>query len=174
MKKIISLLLISSMLYTIFAQTAIDIFDMNNSKIEKKQTLDDEFINNGYIVGDNDEIQIRINIWGEVKRTGQFTIPSDTDLVSMISFCGGPSENANLSSIKIVRTNLELGEEAIIYVNLEDFLQTGDYDLLPPLKPGDTIIVPGNIMSYFSNFINVVAKLALIVNIYYTVSRINE
>ncbi|PID28621.1 MAG: hypothetical protein CR982_04230 [Candidatus Cloacimonadota bacterium] len=172
-KKIISILLIQSFLFTMFAETTIDIFDMDSSPKNSGSLIDQE-INSGYIIGENDEIMIKINIWGEVKRTGMFTVPSDTDLVSMISFVGGPMENANLGSIKIVRTVVEEGEEAIIFVNMEDFLQTGNYDLLPDLRPGDTIIVPGNVMSYFSDFINIVAKLALIVNIYYTVSRIDD
>ena len=173
MKKVISIILIHSFFFMLYAQSSIDIFDMESSTKNSGSLINQE-LNNGYIIGENDEIMIKINVWGEVKRTGMFTVPSDTDLVSMISFVGGPMENANLGSIKIVRTALEQGEEAIIYVNMEDFLQTGNYDLLPDLKPGDTIIVPGNVMSYFSDFINIVAKLALIVNIYYTISRINE
>ncbi len=103
-----------------------------------------------------------------------YKVPSTTDLLKLISLTGGPLKYADIGAIKIVRLNIEDGDESIIYVDLEEFLQTANYDLIPILKPGDTIVVPGNFLSYFGDFVDLVAKVALIVNVYVAVSSLSE
>ena len=127
-----------------------------------------------YQIGENDEIYINVNIWGEVKKTGMYKVPSTTDLLKLISLTGGPLKYADIGAIKIVRLNLEEGDESIIYVDLEEYLQTANYDLIPILRPGDTIVVPGNFLSYFGDFVDLVAKVALIVNVYVAVSTLSK
>lgn len=167
-KVIIVLILICSAMS--FAQ--VDIFDMNSSS--KSTTSGNSDLSNEYTIGGDNDIYINVNVWGEVKKTGNYKIASSTDLLTMLSNAGGPTDRANISSVKIVRINLDQGDESIIVINLEEFLQTGNYDLIPILKPGDTIVVPGNFLSYFTDFVNVVSKVALVINVYYAVSRISE
>lgn len=174
MRKIFTILLIHVFLFSTFAQSTIDLFDISTPTSTEGSTLSDVPVSADYIIGENNEIYITVNIWGEVKKTGYFKVPSTTDLMTLLSIAGGPRENANIGAIKIVRVNKDEGEEGIIYINLEEYLETGNYDLVPILKPGDTVIVPGNFMSYFTNFVNIVAKVALIVNVYYSVSRLND
>lgn len=56
-----------------------------------------------YFLGDQDELLMRVNIWGFVRKPGQYMVPTDTDLISLISFAGGPVEQAKVKAIKIVR-----------------------------------------------------------------------
>ena len=58
-----------------------------------------------YFLGDQDELLMRVNIWGFVRKPGQYMVPTDTDLISLISFAGGPAEQAKVKAIKVVRTN---------------------------------------------------------------------
>ena len=58
-----------------------------------------------YFLGDQDELLMRVNIWGFVRKPGQYMVPTDTDLISLISFAGGPIEQAKVKAIKIVRVN---------------------------------------------------------------------
>ncbi|MEK7728579.1 MAG: SLBB domain-containing protein [candidate division KSB1 bacterium] len=58
-----------------------------------------------YFLGDEDELLMRVNIWGFVRKPGQYMVPTDTDLISLISFAGGPVEQAKVKAIKIVRIN---------------------------------------------------------------------
>lgn len=57
-----------------------------------------------YFLGSEDELLMRVNIWGFVRKPGQYMVPTDTDLISLISFAGGPVEQAKVKAIKIVRT----------------------------------------------------------------------
>ena len=180
MKKKLLLTTLLILIMSLFAQEDIDLFDMNLSTSPSTTTSTQGNVNPGttmispdYIIGQNDEIMINVNVWGEIYKPGHYMVPSTTDLLTIISNAGGPKANANIGAIKIVRINAEEDENSIILIDLENFLQTGNYDLIPILKPGDTIVVPGNFMKYFSDFINVVAKVALIINVYYTLTKIN-
>ena len=57
-----------------------------------------------YYLGDEDELLMKVNIWGFVRKPGQYMIPPNTDLISLMSFAGGPIEQAKIKSIKIVRS----------------------------------------------------------------------
>jgi len=158
------------------AQEDVDLFDMNIStrSTTNSESSDTNEFSSEYQIGENDEIFINVNIWGEVRKTGMYKVPSTTDLLKLISLTGGPLKNADIGAIKIVRLNLEEGDESIIYVDLEEYLQTANYDLIPILRPGDTIVVPGNFLSYFGDFVDLVAKVALIVNVYVAVSNLSK
>src|SRR5574341_717354 len=56
-----------------------------------------------YYLGDQNELLIKVNIWGFVRRPGQYMVPKDTDLISLISFAGGPLEQARVKKVKIIR-----------------------------------------------------------------------
>jgi hypothetical protein len=56
-----------------------------------------------YYLGKEDELLIRVNIWGFVLKPGQYMVPKDTDLISLISFAGGPLEQAKMKTVKIIR-----------------------------------------------------------------------
>ncbi len=58
-----------------------------------------------YFLGAQDELLMRVNIWGFVRKPGQYMVPTDTDLISLISFAGGPVEQAKVKAIKVVRTH---------------------------------------------------------------------
>jgi hypothetical protein len=57
-----------------------------------------------YYLGEQDELLIKVNIWGLVRRPGQYMVPKDTDLISLISFAGGPLDEARMKKIKIIRS----------------------------------------------------------------------
>lgn len=57
-----------------------------------------------YYLGEQDELLIKVNIWGFVRKPGQYMVPKDTDLISLISFAGGPLEQAKIKKVKIIRS----------------------------------------------------------------------
>jgi len=120
-----------------------------------------------YYIGSEDELLIKVNIWGFVQKPGQYLVPSDTDLISLISYAGGPKEEAKIKSVKVVR-NRGKGQK-VFYVNIKKYLETGDETLIPQLMPGDTIIVSGSTFHWISKFFDFTAKLAVLVNIYYLI-----
>ncbi len=58
-----------------------------------------------YFLGEQDELLIKVNIWGFVRRPGQYMVPKDTDLISFISFAGGPLDQAKMKKVKVIRAS---------------------------------------------------------------------
>ncbi len=58
-----------------------------------------------YYLGEQDELLIKVNVWGFVQNPGQYMVPNGTDLISLISFAGGPREQAKLNKVKLIRNH---------------------------------------------------------------------
>jgi protein involved in polysaccharide export with SLBB domain len=117
-----------------------------------------------YILGPEDELLIKVNIWGFVQKPGQYLVPTDTDLISLISFAGGPREEAKIKNIKIIRNSAE--KDKVIKINVKKYLETGDENLIPSLMPGDTIVVSGTTLHFISKFFDFTYRVAMLVQIY--------
>jgi len=116
-----------------------------------------------YYLGSEDELLIKVNVWGFVANPGQYLIPRDTDLISLISFAGGPREEAKMKGVKIIRGTAADGQPKIIEVNVKKFLKTGDQHLIPTLLPGDTVIVSGTTVHFIGRTIDFVGKIGTLV-----------
>ena len=121
-----------------------------------------------YYLGTEDELLIPINIWGYVRRPGQYMVPNNTDLISLISFAGGPSEGAKIKGVKIVRSNSRIGNR-VWNVNVQKFLDSADGRYIPVLKPGDTVVVKGSAFSKIRNFFSFMASFAIFAQMIYWV-----
>lgn len=121
-----------------------------------------------YQLGNKDEILMNVNVWGYVARPGQYVVPRNTDLISLISFAGGPAKGANLDGVQIIRagahyygsqstgqdgyghqessngndTQIAKGRVPILKVHVGDSMKKGDMKRIPILQAGDTIVVP--------------------------------
>lgn len=121
-----------------------------------------------YFLGTDDQLLIKVNIWGFVAKPGQYLVPSDTDLISLISFAGGPREGAKLSNIKLIRSKKsEESKKTIITINVKRYIKNGEESLIPQLQPGDTIIVSGSTWFHISTFLSFITKIATLVQIYW-------
>lgn len=121
-----------------------------------------------YFLGTDDQLLIKVNIWGFVAKPGQYLVPSDTDLISLISFAGGPRDGAKMSSIKLIRTeNSENLKTKIINVDVKKYTKNGEESLIPKLQPNDTIIVSGSTWHHIGNFLGFVTKIATLLQIYW-------
>ncbi|MBD3290823.1 hypothetical protein GF337_18595 [candidate division KSB1 bacterium] len=120
-----------------------------------------------YFLGTGDELLIRVNIWGFVNKPGQYMVPSETDLISLIAYAGGPAHGAKLSSIKIVHSNSTSNEKQDIEkVNVDEYLKKGDDSLIPRLRPGDTIVISGSKWFHLNSFLEFTTKIAVLVQIF--------
>lgn len=94
---------------------------------------------------------IKIQIWGEVGNPGVHFVPVDASLLDVLSMAGGPLDNAALSRVRLIdladSINSHTGREVII--DLEDFLQSGKFEIEPILKHDMIIIIPKNKMARF-------------------------
>lgn len=119
-----------------------------------------------YILGSDDILLVNVNLWGHVQRPGIYSIPSAYSLIDLISSAGGPLKTARLSDVRVVRKNQE-----VIQVDIEKFLKTGNIELLPPLQPGDTIIVSGSVQDIFTRVVAIFRDLAIIANVFVLANR---
>ena len=117
-----------------------------------------------------EQLKIRTYIWGQVRKPGLYIVPDNTDLLTLISSAGGPTENAKLSKIRIIRAT-EINEE-IIWVDMKEYLESGNSELIPILKPGDTIVVAGSTYYAFTKVVDWLSQIAIILSVYVAVSNI--
>ncbi len=114
-------------------------------------------------VGVRPGFTIKVHIWGQVKNPGLHSVPSNTDLMELLSLAGGPSDYANLSRIKLIRR--QEGMEQIFLIDLGEYLNEGDPDCLMILKPGDAVIVPKSSWYYWRQAIGIVSDIAVFLNL---------
>jgi polysaccharide export outer membrane protein len=112
--------------------------------------------------GTESKLMIKVNVWGAVKQPGSQYVPDGTDLISVLSAAGGPTDGAKLSRVKLVR-NFN-GDKHHQVINISAFLKKGDVQNLPEMKPGDTVIVPKSGVS-FGKFLGVIYNVAVIASV---------
>ena len=127
------------------------------------------YLYSGTLAG-TEQLKIKTYIWGQVQKPGLYIVPDNTDLLTLISSAGGPTENAKLSKIRIIRTTEE--GDKVIWVNIKKYLETGNPDLIPILKPGDTVVVSGSTYYAFTKAVDWLAQIAIILSVYVAVSNI--
>ena len=123
-------------------------------------------------LSDGEQLNIKTYIWGQVKNPGLYIVPDNTDLITLISSAGGPTENAKLTKIRIVRPTAE--GEKIIWVNIREYLETGNSDLIPILQPGDTVVVAGTIFYAFSKATDFLSKVAIVISVYVAIQNLGK
>jgi len=145
------------------------------SQIALAQTKAESGADPKYIIDpETGRLSMVIRVWGEVKQPGVTMVPSDADLISLLSYVGGPSDRAKLSSIRIIRFNETDGEDRIVYANIEAFLETGDDKYIPPIYPNDTIIVPGTFWKLISSYTPFISLGISILQAWYWIYLINR
>jgi len=81
---------------------------------------------------------IRISIIGEVNLPGVYQISSNSSLLDVLKLAGGPTKDADLKRIMLIREKAEPQEK----VDMEKVLTEGKFELMPQLQNNDTIFVP--------------------------------
>ncbi len=95
---------------------------------------------NEYVSGDYPgAILMKVNLWGPVGKSGIHFVPNQTDLVTLLSYAGGPTDSANLSDVRIKRWSG--GQEKLITVDVSDLVrETGKES--PMLEANDIVVIP--------------------------------
>lgn len=99
---------------------------------------------------------ITVSVLGQVNNPGVYQLSTESSVQEAIQKAGGGTAMARLDGIKIVR-EVE-GNIRTQIVNLQEFLATGDPNLLYPLRDKDKIIVPGTIQGNRVNVMGAVAN----------------
>ena len=111
-----------------------------------------------YDLSDPSAVNIKVSIWGFVRYPGKFIIPSYSSIQDLLSYAGGPSDEARLDELRIVRTNSD-SSQTIINVNYKDFLmdtEVKSVNTSEVLKAGDVLLVSGSPRFYLRDYISVI------------------
>jgi hypothetical protein len=108
-----------------------------------------------YDYSDPNSVNIKVAVWGFVKFPGRYIIPEYSDLKELISFAGGPSDDARLEDIRLYRVNSDSTEQLFkfSYNDLlwEENLKKVDRNI-PKIEAGDVLVIPGEPRLYFSEY----------------------
>lgn len=97
-------------------------------------------VGNEFVSGDYPgAVLMKVNLWGAVGKTGIHFVPTQTDLITLLSYAGGPSVNAKLNDVFIKRWTS--GKEQIIRVDAEKLIQ-GVGKISPTLEANDVVVIP--------------------------------
>ncbi|RED43800.1 SLBB domain-containing protein [Aestuariispira insulae] len=86
--------------------------------------------------GDGTEDGTAVKVFGEVISPGSFAYKTGQSVVDLIMRAGGVTRYAGVEKIRVMN-----GDEPALF-DLKQYLDTGDKDSLPEIRPGSTIYVP--------------------------------
>jgi hypothetical protein len=90
-------------------------------------------------------INIKVQLWGYVKYPGFYVIPSNSTINDLLSFAGGPLEDAMMDDLRIYRKANDDDKKLMRY-NFNDLLWEDSLTTqieFPNLNAGDIVLVPG-------------------------------
>ena len=133
-----------------------------------------------YDFSDPGSVNIKVAIWGYVTRPGKYIVPDYTSVSDLLSFAGGPNQNAEMDDLRIFR-NLENGKEEMIKFTYDDIMWGSEIEvksrILPKLQASDVLIVPGSPRFFFKDWFNlglqVFSAALAVINLYLLVQRYN-
>lgn len=88
---------------------------------------------------------VRVKVVGEVTAPGEILVPPDSSLSSAVAIAGGPTTDAQLSSVSLVRQGADgqIEQQEIDLSNLVDDYQVQDGDVVVVAKRGYLSVVDG-------------------------------
>lgn len=151
--------------------------NLQDKKLERSQP-------SRYFLGTEESVLLPVNILGMVQKPGQYMVPYRTDLVSLIAYAGGFSENAKISEIKLIRNVANVNgrngnngrrvHTQVFKVDMERYFEKGDQSQIPQLMPDDTIVVGGSTAQTINKFFDFVSKAAMLAQIYFFIKVAND
>ena len=87
------------------------------------------------------EVTMTVNLWGEVPQQGIYVLSTNTDIVQLISYAGGPTSKSDLEEVLVYRSSAkkDVKMRTLKKINVRDILEGRAEPL--PLGPGDMIVV---------------------------------
>ena len=109
---------------------------MNDLTLRLAKHIDNPLV----IISKVEKPEIAVFVLGQVKIPGPVKIYLGATLQEALQLAGGPLPTADLAKVKIVHKNGS--NESAESFDLKAFLQTGNIDSMPRLRPDDAVILP--------------------------------
>jgi len=100
-------------------------------------------------------------VWGQVRAPGAYSFISSPDILELLSAGGGPTENANLKRVVLLRAVTKKR----MSINLQTMLDKGE---VVRLSPGDVVIVPSSAWYYIRDVLTVVTTASSLITVVLT------
>ncbi|MBN2466010.1 SLBB domain-containing protein [candidate division WOR-3 bacterium] len=101
-------------------------------------------------------------IWGQVRSPGAYSFLAAPDIFELVSAAGGPTDNANLARVVVIRAVTQTR----IRVNLQAVLNRGE---IVRLSPGDVVMVPSSAWYRFREGLTVVSSVVSLATLIITI-----
>jgi polysaccharide biosynthesis/export protein len=106
---------------------------------------------------DPEAVNIKVSVWGFVKFPGRYVIPGYSTVNDLLSFAGGPSDDAHLDDLRIYRIEPD-STQKLYKFSYNDLLWDDNLrsvSTAPSLNPGDILLVPGEPRLYFKDWFQI-------------------
>ncbi|HSD64864.1 MAG TPA: SLBB domain-containing protein [Ignavibacteriaceae bacterium] len=110
-----------------------------------------------YDYSDPSTLNIKVSVWGFVKYPGKYVIPIESTIYDLLSYAGGPTQDAHLDDLRIFRT-AEDSAKSMLKFNYNDLLwdeNLREFKNAPALEAGDILLVPGSQRLYFKDYLQI-------------------
>ena len=108
-----------------------------------------------YDYSDPDAVNIKVLVWGYVDYPGQYIIPSTSSVNDLLALAGGPNPNAHTDDLRLFRVNPD-SSQTMIKFDYDDLLWNNKLTkrvIIPELKAGDILLVPGSPRYFFRDYL---------------------
>jgi len=98
-----------------------------------------------YDFSDPNAVNIKIQLWGYVRFPGYFIVPAGTSLNELLSLAGGPTEDATLTDIRVIKLR-EGSQTTMLKYDYNDLVWEDKINKqinYIRLDAGDVVVVPG-------------------------------
>jgi len=111
-----------------------------------------------------------ISVFGEVLRPGAIPYQRGLRLTDYIALAGGPTPDANLKKVKVVKFALE--KPVSITLNVDKIIKKGIIEENIELKSGDLVYVPKKFKINWGIVLNTLSLAVSVLNLYITLERL--
>ncbi len=111
-----------------------------------------------------------VSVFGEVLRPGAIPYQRGLKLTDYIALAGGPTPDANLKKVKVVKFASE--KPVSLTLNVDKIIKKGIIEENIELKSGDLIYVPKKFKINWGIFLNTLSLAVSVLNLYITLERL--
>ena len=111
---------------------------------------------------DPSSVNIKVSVWGFVKFPGKYIIPIYSKINDLLSYAGGPTDEARLEEMRMVRFDSSTSRQIIYNLNYTDFLMDSNIKVDnsdQTLKAGDVLLVSGSPRFYLRDYIGTILSI---------------
>lgn len=104
-----------------------------------------------------------VYVWGAVGKSGIYRVPIHTNLVTLLSLAGGPTEGAKLDELSIRRFSVG-NQHKVLMIDTEKLLTSDSPQSIPTLEANDVIYMPKTEPLISNNTMQVVTIVGLVLS----------